>query len=519
MEQIWIVQGEKNGKVELISKRNSNSGIVPVGTYLTVQTSTARFLLIVSDSSQVAVFQPSYLMTDLDLGAFEADRESKNKILAVRIHDLDLRKDGLIDYIIPLSKARLSTSEEIHIGLNSKSNIGPSVFPATVHNNVVRKLKTSDTNSFNIQIPLSAYWHQIQITGKTGSGKTVASKYLAHHFLNSQVDGKYGCVLAINVKDTDFLEMNRGSNSIGDEIKKEWGVLGIDAEAIYNFEVLYNSYKSKNEYLQRGVADTSCFRPVTLSASKLDAEALLGIVENVTQLGQQALPDIFRYWQANYQGKGYDHFLEYYENGMLEDHTFKSIDLGGRVYEQKLNPSTSSSLIQRLRTAGKFFDNDSGSEVKVEQIVQEGKMTVIDVSDNISFGSIVLRFLLSEILRFKNEENSKIPVLIIIDEVHQFYKTSASGEALGILDTISRVGRSKKIGVIFSSQNEKDLPTGISSVVNSKFSFKSDEKFKVNGRDILMNSLKAGYCYSRIHGLPDLNFCKFPLSPSGVIKN
>jgi len=211
---------------------------------------------------------------------------------------------------------------------------------------------------------------------------------LAHHFLNSQVDGKYGCVLAINVKDTDFLEMNRGSNSIGDEIKKEWGVLGIDAEAIYNFEVLYNSYKSKNEYLQRGVADTSCFRPVTLSASKLDAEALLGIVENVTQLGQQALPDIFRYWQANYQGKGYDHFLEYYENGMLEDHTFKSIDLGGRVYEQKLNPSTSSSLIQRLRTAGKFFDNDSGSEVKVEQIVQEGKMTVIDVSDNISFGSV-----------------------------------------------------------------------------------------------------------------------------------
>lgn len=518
MEQVWIVQGEKNGRVELISKRNSTSGIIPIGTYLTVETPTARFLLIVSESSQVAVFQPSYLMTDLDLDAFEADRESKNKVLAVRIHDLDLREDGLIDYIKPLSIARLSTSEEIHIGLSSINNEGPSVFPSTVHNNVVRKLKTLDSDSFSVQIPLTAYWHQIQITGKTGSGKTVASKYLAHHFLNSKVDDKYGCVLAINVKDTDFLEMHRGSDVINNEIKSEWETIGLDSEAVNNFEVLYNSYKSREEFIQRGVTDVSCFRPVTLSASKLDAEALLGIVENVTQLGQQALPDIFRYWQSNNKGKKFNHFLEYFENGQLEDHTFKSIDLGGRVYDQKLNPSTSNSLIQRLRTAGKFFDSDDGNEVRVEEIVREGKMTVIDVSDNISFGSIILRFLLSEILRFKNEENSKIPVLIIIDEVHQFYKTSASGEALGILDTISRVGRSKKIGVIFSSQNEKDLPAGISSVVNSKFSFKSDEKFKVNGRDILMNSLKSGYCYSRIHGLPDLHFCKFPLSPSGVLK-
>ena len=146
-------------------------------------------------------------------------------------------------------------------------------------------------------------------------------------------------------------------------------------------------------------------------------------------------------------------------------------------------------------------------------------MTVIDVARSIEFGSIVLRYLLNRIVKEKTENNNNIPILIIIDEVHQFYKSTASKNALGDLDTICRVGRSKKIGVVFSSQNINDIPGGLTSVINTKLMFKTDEfNKKINGispDDI--QAMKAGYCVTNIHGLPQLKLAKFPLSKSGVI--
>jgi DNA helicase HerA-like ATPase len=47
---------------------------------------------------------------------------------------------------------------------------------------------------------------------------------------------------------------------------------------------------------------------------------------------------------------------------------------------------------------------------------------------------------------------------------------------LGDLDTICRTGRSKKIGVVFSSQNPQNLPKGLSSVINTKIFFKQKQQ-------------------------------------------
>ena len=124
-----------------------------------------------------------------------------------------------------------------------------------------------------------------------------------------------------------------------------------------------------------------------------------------------------------------------------------------------------------------------------------------------------------EDLKNKEKEHNDIPILIVIDEVHQFYKSSSSKGALGDLDVICRVGRSKKIGVVFSSQNINDIPNGLTSVINTKFMFKTDEfGKKINGispDDI--QSMKSGYCLTNIHGLPQLKLAKFPLAKSGVL--
>ena len=108
--------------------------------------------------------------------------------------------------------------------------------------------------------------------------------------------------------------------------------------------------------------------------------------------------------------------------------------------------------------------------------------------------------------------------MVIIDEVHQFYNTESSREALGDLDTICRTGRSQKIGVVFASQNPNDLPKGLSSVINTKIFFRSDgvssQQFGISNEEV--QSLEPGYALVNIHNLPQLKIIKFPLSLSGV---
>ena len=232
----WIVLYEKSGKIVLTSKKSSNSGLLPKGSYLTVDMALSdeednrRFVLRVEESEQTAVYSPSPLLADLNLGLQDADRECKNHITAHRIYDFSLREDGLVDYIKPQSLARLANENEIRIATGSDKNKGPIIFPATIHSSRCQKINDLEKNPIKLRIPEDVYWHQMQITGKTGSGKTVATKYLAQHFIENKITtdnvNRYGCVLAINVKDVDFLKMDQGSVSSSDEVLREWDALG-----------------------------------------------------------------------------------------------------------------------------------------------------------------------------------------------------------------------------------------------------------------------------------------------------
>lgn len=525
----WIVLYERSGKIILTSKKNSNSGLLPKGSYLTVDMGLngdiidgRKFVLRVEESEQTAIYSPSPLLADLNLGIQEADRECKNQITAHRVYDITQREDGLVDYIKPQALARLSTEEEILKATDAERNNGPYLFPATVHTSRCQKINDVDGKPVKLRIPEDVYWHQIQITGKTGSGKTVATKYLAQHFIENQITtdkiNRYGCVLAINVKDIDFLNMDKATETDNLEAKKEWESLSIKPDGVKNYEILYSAHENLNNITSQGVNKDYC-TPITLNASKIDPEALLGIVENLTELASQALPDIYRYWQRNTPNGRYTQFLDFLEDCRDQDNNFNTRDVAEREGTIRLNPSTTSAMLGRLKSANKYFENEAGVEIDANDILQEGKMTVIDVARSIEFGSIVLRYLLNQLVKEKTENNNDIPILIIIDEVHQFYKSSASKNALGDLDTICRVGRSKKIGVVFSSQNINDIPSGLTSVINTKLMFKTDEfNKKINGispDDI--QSMKAGYCVTNIHGLPQLKLAKFPLSKSGVL--
>ena len=120
----------------------------------------------------------------------------------------------------------------------------------------------------------------------------------------------------------------------------------------------------------------------------------------------------------------------------------------------------------------------------------------------------------------KRMQESSTPLLIVIDEVHRFYDTGSSREALGDLDTICRTGRSSEIGVVFISQAPGDVPGGLTNVINTKLFFKSDSySAKQLGAQLSaeeLEMLRPGFSTANIHGIPLVKLVKFPLAYGGA---
>ena len=517
---VWIVLGEKSGKIALVSKNNV-SGLLPKGSYLTIEDGDTKFILRVDNSVQQEPYSPSPMIIDMDLSPLKQDQKCQNIITAYRVKDITNRTDGLIDYIRPQLIARRSNQEEIDLAFGDIKD-GPSVLLATVHSNKNQLLSDEEDALITTKLPNDMFYHQMLICGKTGSGKTVATKYLAQYF----VEELEGAVLAINVKDVDFLKMDMPSDAKNPQVLKEWSMLSNEAHGIDNFIVYYPA--NTNISLTKGVNQDICQR-ITLNVHEIDPESLTGLLQGISDVGAQNLPNIFRWWQEHRKNGDetnftFSNFVIHFQSAQDDKYILPTLNIRGDESEIKLHAGTYNNILWNLNVAVDFFDNENAKSLDETDILQAGKMSVIDVAgkNGIQFGSIILRHLLNRIVSAKSEQRSSVPILIIIDEVHQFYNTSASNEALGDLDTICRTGRSQKIGVIFSSQNPTDMPRGLSSVINTKIFFKSDVTAAKSHGIVInsdeMESLKTGFAAAAVHDLSQLKFFKFPMAFAGVFE-
>ena len=518
----WIVLGEENGKIRLVSSREAK-GMLPKGSYLTIEHADTKFILRVDDSGQSEPYSPSPMIVDMDLSPLKQDQECRNIVTAYRVRDLTRRTDGYIDFIPPQCKARRSSQEEIDLAIGSTGN-GPKVFVATIHSSQNQILRDEAGKPITARLPEDMFYHQTMICGKTGSGKTVAAKYLAQHF----VEQMNGAVLAVNVKDVDLLEMNKPSIATNQSIIDEWGALGETARGIDNYVVYYPATIPLES--SQGVDRNVC-KKVTLDVKRIEPEALTGLLQGITDVAAQNFPNIFRYWQEQRRARSdvkdftFGGYVKYFSRAEADNRVFKTLNTRGEESEITMHKGTYDNIMRNLDYAVDFFDNEGALCLDETDILSPGKMSVINVagSKGTQFGSILLRDLLHRIVEAKSMQRSRVPVLIIIDEVHQFYNTDSSKEALGDLDTICRTGRSLQIGVLFSSQNPADIPRGLSSVINTKIFFKSDasstKSFGVKISDEEMESLKKGYAVASIHELSLLKVLKFPLSFSGVFES
>ena len=517
---MWIVLGEENGKIKLVSKSPAK-GILPKGAFLTIEDDTVKHILRVDDSRQNEPYAPMPMLADMDLSPLKQDQKCQNILFAYRIGEIGGGDEGYVSFIYPQSIARLSNQEEIDVVLGSKSG-GPPIFLATVYAGRNQVLSDENGNSIKAFLPIEMFYHQILICGKTGSGKTVASKYLAQFFVEDLKN--YGAVLAVNVKDIDLLTMDKPSVSFSSAIFKEWKSLNKEPHGIENFTVYYPA-STRIEAISKVNRDI-CY-PITLDVKTLDPDALSGLlVGMISDIAGQHLPNIFRWWQEERRrGRGeftFNDFVQFFENGVNDGYSYHTMNSRGQELLVTLPWGTYQNVLRSLDIAMDFFDNSEAQTIGPKDVLVRGKMSVINVVESKGklFGSVILRHLLKGIVEEKATGRSEVPVLIIIDEVHQFYDTTSSREALGELDTICRTGRNKEIGIIFSSQNPTDIPKGLASVINTTIFFKSDKTqskncgFSVSPEEI--QSLEKGYAIVNIHGLPQVRVVKFPLALAGV---
>lgn len=516
----WIILGEEKGKIKIVSK-SKVTGLLPKGSYLTVEQEQTKFILRVDGSAQSQPYSPSPILVDMDLTPLKQDQKCQNIIYATRIKDISNRNDGLIDYLKPQTLARRSNQEEIDLAMGSDKD-GPRIFPATVYASENQLLTDDKGNSISVCLPIEMFYHQIQICGKTGTGKTVATKNLSQYF----VEDLGGCVLAINVKEADFLRMNKASTTTNASILKEWEQLSIKPHGVKNFTIYYPA--SSNISPSKKV-EMSLTQKITLDVKKIDPESLIGLLHGISDKASQNLPNIFRYWQTRKMTArspkdfGFIDFVNYFNEEDTRE--FSTMNFRGDTSIIKLHPGTYENIQRNLDRATEFFDNKEAITIDESDILVRGKMSVIDVANKngVQFGSILLRDLLNKIVNAKSRQEYDVPILLVIDEVHQFYNNETATEALGDLDTICRTGRSMKIGVIFSSQNPNDIPRGLSTVINTKIFFKSDINiakrygFKISNEE--MESLKKGFACCTIFDMAQLKIIKFPLAFSGVFES
>lgn len=517
----WIVVDDDGGYIKLVSKADED-GLLPRGSFLTIDGQDVQFILRVDKSKQGFPYSPSPMIVDMDLTGLGADRKCQNIVHAARVKDVTQRTDGKIDFVQPQSVARRSKQEEVDLAVGSHEK-GPRVFIATVHGGQNQLLVDDDGNFITARLPEDMFFHQMMVCGKTGSGKTVALKYLAQYF----TDVVEGAVLAVNVKDVDFLRMDRASNSTSPDVKREWEVLGLEAKGIDNFVVYYPAGRDLSDYQNPLLGlDTDRFQAITLSVDDVEPEALSGLLQGISDAAAQNLPDIFRYWREDEREKGdkFRDFVEYFTNvGQEMQRSFFAKNERGDILTVPLHHATFTNLQRVLAKGTVFFDHDEALIADEGRILEPGKLTVIDVGkEGLQFGSIVLRHLLRRIVQAKSLQTSTVPVLVIIDEVHNFYRSDASQETLGELDTICRQGRSQKIGVIFSSQNPSDIPRGLDSVINTKIMLRSDpSSIRLQGLSVTGDELEIldrGFAVVNVHDAPRLKIVKFPLAPAGVVE-
>lgn len=137
-----------------------------------------------------------------------------------------------------------------------------------------------------------------------------------------------------------------------------------------------------------------------------------------------------------------------------------------------------SKLWQLHRT--KVFDNKGATPISFNELIQPGRMTIIDLSDSDS--TIINNIVIANILRGIQLEQEKAyevaiakhknptPVSIIIEEAHEFLSKQKIGKMSNLYEQVAKIarrGRKRWLGLVFVTQLPQHLPDEVLGLINS----------------------------------------------------
>mgnify|MGYP001063823164 CR=1 FL=1 len=128
----------------------------------------------------------------------------------------------------------------------------------------------------------------------------------------------------------------------------------------------------------------------------------------------------------------------------------------------------------------KMFDREGNKDIPFHDLIQPGKVSIFDLSDSDStlINNIVIANLLRGVQQVQEaayekaieEGNNPTPVVIIIEEAHEFLSKERINKMSNLFEQVARIarrGRKRWLGLMFVTQLPQHLPDEVLGLINS----------------------------------------------------
>jgi DNA helicase HerA-like ATPase len=396
---------------------------------------------------------------------------------------------------LPNSPVFVLSKEQTAEALKVNPNPGITLGMAIGHDDIEVKIP-SDKKTV---IP-----RHIGILGTTGGGKSTTISGLMSQFQQKKI--------ATIIIDTEGEYTHVDKPTEDANMIKLLKHRGINAEGIKNMKVLHligrETRAKKPTSIQAFTLHFSSLSPYAAADILGLNEAQFGRFFKAYDAAKLILKDVGIYPQRGEEAQAIQ--LDEFETGWPKLTLSMLIDVAGmildRMNDKPLNPfnlvfknnmvkvepriravDTSheiswgallSKLWQLSRT--KVFDNPVAQPIPFEDLIKEGQLTIIDLSDSDStvVNNIVIANLLKGIqavqeeayeLAIKNNIDPT-PVSIIIEEAHEFLSKERIGKMSNLFQQVARIarrGRKRWLGLVFVTQLPQHLPDEVLGLINS----------------------------------------------------
>jgi DNA helicase HerA-like ATPase len=295
------------------------------------------------------------------------------------------------------------------------------------------------------------------IFGTVGSGKSNTAQALIEEVIKQE----YAVVL-FDVEG-EYVNMDKPTNELIDLLK----AYALSPSGVKDFEVLYPAPGEKPR------ADA---HPFGVNFGTFDMYILFELV-HATEAQERSfsvLVDEIEREKAEKKGTKKGPLTK--ERKKSEPYTLsraiqKIYDL---IEDGRINKPSGYALSGKLAYINRFgiFDVEGVEELDAEQLVQPGKLTVIDVSscsDHVK--NIAIVDVLKKVFNKKLEDPNAPKTLIVIEEAHTFISREAREKmeaTVDMLKIIARRGRKRWLCLCFVSQQPAHIPTEIFELCNSR---------------------------------------------------